>query len=237
MIQPLFNGMLAILLAKFVINDLPHAAGILNKALPLRKLFADWGIEVGAEVTMYHFTRKENLEEILMTGLTPKASPGLGRPKGLAVKPGVYLAPTMEDARGLIEDYNLRAERIPGTFSLLEVRLPSEWMVVEDREVLHRYREPPTVISPTPIPSSRLRVVERDFFTVVPVGLEYREVPETYAGMGERVRIQYGEHAGEEGFITLFTGKVEDGFAVWQITLDTGEIVEDRQDRVLALIR
>ncbi len=28
MIQPLFNGMLAILLAKFCLNDLPHAAGI-----------------------------------------------------------------------------------------------------------------------------------------------------------------------------------------------------------------
>ncbi len=28
MVQPLFNGMLAILLAKFVINDLPHAAGL-----------------------------------------------------------------------------------------------------------------------------------------------------------------------------------------------------------------
>lgn len=28
MIQPLFNGMLAILLAKFVMNDLPHAAGL-----------------------------------------------------------------------------------------------------------------------------------------------------------------------------------------------------------------
>lgn len=28
MIQPLFNGMLAILLAKFMINDLPHAAGL-----------------------------------------------------------------------------------------------------------------------------------------------------------------------------------------------------------------
>lgn len=30
MIQPLFNGMLAILLAKFCLNDLPHASGLLE---------------------------------------------------------------------------------------------------------------------------------------------------------------------------------------------------------------
>lgn len=237
MIQTFFNSMIALMMAKFILNDVPHAAGVLNKSLPLRKLFANWGIEVGAEVTMYHFTRKENLEEILTTGLVPKASPGLGRPEGLVVSPGIYLAPTMEDARGLIEDYNLRAERVPGTFSLLEVRLPSEWMVIEDVEVLHKYREPPSVISFSPIPLSRVRVIERDFFMVDPIGPEYREVPETYAGVGNRVRIMHGEHAGEEGFITSFTGRMEDGFAVWLVTLDTGEVIEDREDKVLALIR
>lgn len=30
MIQPLFNGMLTLLLAKFLINDLPHAAGLFD---------------------------------------------------------------------------------------------------------------------------------------------------------------------------------------------------------------
>ena len=32
MIQPLFDGMLAILLTKFMLNDVPHAAGITGKA-------------------------------------------------------------------------------------------------------------------------------------------------------------------------------------------------------------
>lgn len=56
MIQPLFNGMLTLLLAKFVLNDLPHAAGL---------------YEGSSKFTMYHATPKSNVGNILLNGLVP----------------------------------------------------------------------------------------------------------------------------------------------------------------------
>lgn len=45
MIQELFNGMLTILLAKFAINDLPHAAGVLGTSSSDYKVTAwDYGV-------------------------------------------------------------------------------------------------------------------------------------------------------------------------------------------------
>lgn len=55
MIQQAFNGMLALMLVKFVLNDVPHAAGL-----------------HGNSVTLYHGTSKSIAAEALKEGLQPQ---------------------------------------------------------------------------------------------------------------------------------------------------------------------
>lgn len=65
MIQPLFNGMIAILLTKFVINDLPHAAGLDTNPLGLTDR-PTWYIKSKppSEPYLYHHALYSGLKRI-----------------------------------------------------------------------------------------------------------------------------------------------------------------------------
>jgi len=242
MITQIGNAMIQMMLVKFMLNDVPHASGLYDNephygGSTVGSLFSRWGIEAGDTIRMYHFTRKENLDSILSYGLSPKLMTGVRKTIKSDITQGTYLSPTIEDSRGVLEDYNLQEVRVPGMFSLLEITLPNDWPADEDRDVAHRYQEPPTVITEKPIPPSMIKILDENFFEVELVGAEYREVTDVYAQIGDRVRIKHGEYAGEDGFIVEFAGRMEDNFAIWKIALDSGTIIEDREDKVVALYK
>lgn len=66
MINELLNGMMAIMLTKFILNDVPHAAGLLP----------DPGIALQDKetITLYHATYEHNLQSILEHGITSRTS-------------------------------------------------------------------------------------------------------------------------------------------------------------------
>lgn len=92
MINTLANGLLALLMAKFVLNDLPHSAGLLANPVPAEKIAkgvrseVEWGKKQYGEkiwaserwakvtngrVTLYHGTNLHDLPSILREGLKP----------------------------------------------------------------------------------------------------------------------------------------------------------------------
>jgi len=79
MIQPLFNGIIALMLTKFMMNDVPHAVGL----SPSPKSSSD-PVHI-----LYHVTYKDNLDSIMKKGLlSGKGASGM-----------LFFLPTLEFAR------------------------------------------------------------------------------------------------------------------------------------------
>lgn len=196
-------------------------------------------LEPSEEITMYHFTREEYVDSILQSGLQPSISHGTGLGGVYAdVLPaeGVYLSGSVDVAEGLLDDYNRREERVPGTFSLLSIRVGGSFPAYEDPEVFPDLGKVPAMIIPRHIEPNRVSLHTRNFFIVDAITGLYREFPGFLARMGHRVKINKGEHYGKEGVVSGVPDMV-DRKAIWPVDLDTGEKVKAREDDIITLIR
>lgn len=152
MIQPVFNSMLAFLLAKFMLNDIPHAAGL----TPLE-------YEV-----MYHTTPLRNWEAIQKEGLLPqKLSEEVA--EVVHIDSGVYLEKDLTEAHGwagMLSGWEIpeewTGEEIVTKFAILEVKVPKGTTLIVDPQVIDiGTQETPTAfITPQRIPPEHIKLLD-----------------------------------------------------------------------------
>lgn len=163
MIQPLLNGMITLMLAKFIINDLPHAAGLVEYHPPvlttsLSKLYhaAPWSVWE---------------EHICKEGLKPQP---LSRWRPGDTREGVYLGVTKEatvyfveaswylplelEARQEEEEAYIEAQE---DFALLEVYVLKDLYLIPDEEFILSDGSYGAYISLRSIPRENLQLAGR----------------------------------------------------------------------------
>ena len=158
MIQQAFGGMVALLLAKFMLNDVPHAAGLGNK--PISTIIPKELAENG-RYDLYHITHKSNVPSILQGGLIPQATTKTltGKiPK--FVSRGVYLITWSFFVGGYIDTF-ITVGYAEDDLEVLEVKLPGSWPVHPDPDSQAMADGFPTVVySVRSIPPSMIKVWE-----------------------------------------------------------------------------
>ena len=121
MIQQFFNGMITLMLAKFMLNDVLHAVGV-----------------VSTKKTMYHITSATAWKEISKVGLLPQPlKPEIAQQLGL--EKGIYLTTSMDlidvyAKSAALEDLLEHPERKETRLPILRVVIRPGTLFVEDPE-------------------------------------------------------------------------------------------------------
>lgn len=133
-----FNGMLTLLLAKFVLNDVPH---MLLPEWFRHEYVKEHGKETeihigewGGLASFYHITQRPSVPAILQSGLrVPRKREELLFVGGVEPVPGIYL---QEDETLALDMASIMMERRPDIeLSMLRVLLPTGFEFVLDPEV------------------------------------------------------------------------------------------------------
>lgn len=173
MIQPLLNGMIAILLTKFIINDLPHAAGLI-----------EYGVKPLTErlTKFYHATPWSTWEQtISKEGLTPQPL-SVWRPGD--TRSGIYLGTSKKSTLYFVEanwygmlsvyqtDEEIRSEvRLLEPYALLEAYVLRDTYVFPDTEYVLEDGTYGAYIMTRPIPRANIQLAGR----IVPTMKRARE--------------------------------------------------------------
>lgn len=178
----------------------------------IRRVIAYFRTPVGYD-NFYHATRTEHLPSVRRIGLVvPDTATGLG---GERRRPGIYLGRDLEVIDVVMDDYEVRPERVAGDFALLRVMLPRDWPLEVDRETHLEWRFGRAVISYRPIPPDLIEVLsERHYHISKPPRVRF--LPGEYAREGSRVRVI---STGREGVVTGF-GEVSPERTIWKVRLD-----------------
>ena len=133
MIQTALNTMLTVMLAKFLLNDMPHAAGFIGSS---------------HTKTMYHTTHYDKWESIKVGGIIPEILP-VSAQEVTGYSKGVYLEEDREEAfgwAGMLAGWYLPEgdEAVVVKFAVLEVKIPEDSVLTSDPDVYDVGGEQPT---------------------------------------------------------------------------------------------
>lgn len=122
----MFNGMIAVLMAKLILNDLPHAAGLTARSSKV----------------MYHTTHLRNWDKIKAEGLIPQ-SLSSEVAEMTSLRSGIYLEEDLESAYSwatllcaweFSEDW--KGEELTAKFVILKVKIPEGTVLTVDPDVI-----------------------------------------------------------------------------------------------------
>ena len=125
MINELFGGMITLMLAKLVLNDMPHAVG-LSGAYSKQPTLSNTR-------ELWHITPSERVQSIMTHGLLPTQRQALGTALTGEITTGkVYLMQNPKHPIMLISGAAEMGDAEPGNYTLLAVMLPPEYTLYED---------------------------------------------------------------------------------------------------------
>ena len=133
MIQTALNTMLTIMMAKFMLNDMPHAMGLTRSS---------------HTKTMYHTTHYDKWESVKVGGIIPEILPASAQ-EVTGYSKGVYLEEDREEAfgwAGMLAGWYLPEgdEAVVVKFAVLEVKIPEDSVLTSDPDVYDVGGEQPT---------------------------------------------------------------------------------------------
>jgi len=125
MIGTLASGMITMLMAKFILNDFPHAAGLSETCTKQPTL--------SNTRKLWHITPSDRVQSITAHGLLPSQSRMLGTIlTGETTRGKVYLMQNPKHPIMLISGAVEMGDTKSGNYTLLAITLPPEYSLYED---------------------------------------------------------------------------------------------------------